>query len=633
MLNEIEKALVRLTDPARTVGIVGLDQAPAFWTLQASAGFSLAEVLLAHVYRLHLELERFNEQEKATHREQRAPSSAWLPSGAEQQLPDEHSMSEAQRQRIHSTVSEMCIAITLLQGLTLCSKASKRILQRKSSLELLLHIVLSDYCTQLLPPILCPTAATASASASTLTPSTPSFAPSTPTDAPLSLPSGFSLDLLMCILVDNPLAHERFAEMGGIHQIVQLSHKCADTVTTPTSTPTHSQGPSWAQVHARSSHIVALKQTDLLCLEFRYFWSQVLQSQRGVHMSAATRFDSRSGTAGPVEGPVTPKATLRKRGSTRDLGERGNEQDGKAMADDTPRGARRRVTAPDAARATSEEAPLRPSANTATDGRLGTSSGSPRKLRHSRSVVELRKKPNQAASKPSMPPVPTLATQRTMLERRPLTSGSSPSVCKPSGERVRRSTVSETLTAPPTAAATSPTEGEAKQFIPSRPGMSSRDRPRIPSPLKPRTPAQQACDLKQARKQAELNPSQPAIPYRRLRSSTTTTPFSPTAQVHSYTRGRDPTVVDVDLNADEENQNPFAAVSRVDKVAPPSSASTAGLKRSESRSNLAKIPPSPAVRRAQLARARSLSPTKLSLPHIGESEGERWRAFPAVSNF
>ncbi len=112
------------------------------------AGFSLAEALLSHVYRLHLELERECEQ----HQVSQTTSPLEQASGSS----TSNGLSDAQRQRINSTVSEICIAITILQGLTLCSRPSKRITQRKSSLELLLQIVLSDYCTQLLPPILVP---------------------------------------------------------------------------------------------------------------------------------------------------------------------------------------------------------------------------------------------------------------------------------------------------------------------------------------------------------------------------------------------------------------------------------------------------------------------------------------------
>ena len=288
VLNDIEKTLVRITGAERTTALPGFDQASTFWALQASAGSSLAEVLVAHVYRLHLELERENESDHS--RAEASGSSSTLDGKVRGLgLHIASAVSGPQRQRIHSAVSEMCISITILQGLTLCSQSSKRITSRKSSLELLLAIVLADYCTQLLPPTLCPAAPSSPSYSLPHSPSTPSTssAPRKPHaeahDAPLSLPSGFALDLLMCVLVDSPLAQERFSDMGGIHQIVQLSHKCADTVTTPATTPT---SPGFAEAAARSSHIVALKQTDLLCLEFRYFWSQVLQSDPGARRAS-----------------------------------------------------------------------------------------------------------------------------------------------------------------------------------------------------------------------------------------------------------------------------------------------------------------------------------------------------------
>jgi len=153
ILNQIDKTLVQLTAAGRETTLLGLEQKATFWALQAAAGFSLAQVLLSHVFRLHQELQR--ENESSLHQ----------------------NLSEAQKQRVHHTISEMCISITILQGLTLLSPPSRRITQRKSSLELLLQVVLSDYCTQLLPPLLVSTEA--------LTPTSPNF-PST--DAPLSLP-------------------------------------------------------------------------------------------------------------------------------------------------------------------------------------------------------------------------------------------------------------------------------------------------------------------------------------------------------------------------------------------------------------------------------------------------------------
>ncbi|TKY89642.1 hypothetical protein EX895_001427 [Sporisorium graminicola] len=700
ILNDIEKMLVTVSDPSRrtmATFLPSVNQTTAmFWALQATAGYSLAEVLLAHVYRLHLDLERENEVCKASEVSMPSGSSCSLDShstnlqglGLEPAVcspklhPNaSHAMSDVQRQRVHLIVSEICIAITILQGLTLCSKASKRITQRKSALELLLQIALAEYCTSLLPPILCPTPASAA-----LTPTSPSFAlphsPSTPTnsssfssspskkpapeganDAPLSLPSGFALDLLMCILVDSDVAQERFSDMGGIHQIVQLSHKCADTVTTPASTPTTATSPSFAQAVARSSHVTALKQTDLLCLEFRYFWSQLLQqgerasrrsSLEGI-ASAATSFYSAAEDAGES---TTPKASPKKRVSRVNLREQRKEQEEKEAAGETPKAtARRRVVAPTTVRATSEEAPSRPRASR-DDSEMPARgvSGSPRKLRHSASVAELRQKPvslsKSSVTPPPVPPLPTLPTTDSPLSytsdalassrrhrqatTRPSTSTSDSRPLSRNDrkeDRVRRSTVSEANPAPP--ALPSRDEGNERQrlskFNASRPGMSSRDRPRIPSPLKARTPAQEVAELEDRIRRKQALASQQAIPYRRLRSSTTSTPFDAAAARQGM--GREPTEP---IDADE-NRNPFHAAAvdmfagskgRVSGEGLVSSASqrSGGMASAASavfgssggysneRTSLSRIPPSPAVRRAQLARARSLSPTKLSLP-------------------
>ncbi|KAJ9474194.1 hypothetical protein PHBOTO_004252 [Pseudozyma hubeiensis] len=698
VLNEIEKTLVAVTDPARSATADFLppvnQTASVFWALQATAGYSLAEVLLAHVYRLHLDLERENElnqvsQEPTTSasisRDLSTSSSKLQGLGLGVASPSQthgraspHAMPEVQRQRVHSTVSEICIAITILQGLTLCSKATRRITQRKSALELLLQIVLADYCTQLLPPILSPsslsptnasfalphspaTPTSISSSSSSSTYSSPSKPPSmeTTTDAPLSLPSGFALDLLMCILVDSDVAQERFSDMGGIHQIVQLSHKCADTVTTPASTPVTATSPSFAQAVARSSHITALKQTDLLCLEFRYFWSQLLHqadpasrrsSLQGV-TSAATSFYSVAEE--PAES-ATPKASPKKRASRADLRAQRKAQEEKETIVETPKATtRKRVVAPTTVRATSEEAPTRPS-SARTESAVA--SGSPRKLRQSTSVAELRKKPSTLSrSNVSPPPVPALpSTTRTTTESpksynsdplgasrrqrlstaRPSTSDSRPqSRTERKEERVRRSTVSEAVPVPPV-----PTDQAGKQetelnkFNASRPGMSSRDRPRIPSPLKARTPAQEVAELEERIRRKQALASQQAIPYRRLRSSTTSTPFDVSSGGGArHGRSRDASsIADVD-----ENRNPFSTAANVatteaigmkariageENVTPSvsqrSSLSSAGSTRTSlgSLGSAARIPPSPAVRRAQLARARSLSPKKLSLP-------------------
>lgn len=715
VLNQIEKTLVKITTSPGTSVLPGLDQSTSFWTLQTTAGFSLAEVLLAHVYRLHLDLERLNEaygvqevsqssrvRDSETSRVQGLgldlPPSEYTSSG-------KRSITDVQRQRIHSAVSEICIAITILQGLTLCSKSSKRITCRKSSLELLLAIVLSDYCTKLLPPILFPS----TPATSTLTPTSPGFplpqSPSTPTtsgssrksetdDAPLSLPSGFALDLLMCVLVDNEVAQERFSDMGGIHQIVQLSHKCADTVTTPASTPTSANSPTWIEAATRSSYVTALKQTDLLCLEFRYFWSQMLQGDANESRRASLE--------GVDEGPTTPKASPRKRASRSNLGRQQEEKD-------TPKPPGRRVGAPIKARATSEEAPCsRTSIASSTAAAPASPSvaasggeGSPRKLRHSRSVAELRKKPSLSGTASSTrtstppPPVPTLPStlhitdSPASIETKPPASSSSSSpssasssrhrgapLVRPStssgpsreesrqssgggrGDRARRSTVSIQQQQQPRGS-----EEAGQRFNPLRPGMSSRDRPRIPSPLKPRTAAQEASDFEAQRSLAtshhlqQQQQQQGAIPYRRLRSSTTSTPFEREGRSREVVAVERPRMGDVDVDVDE-NRNPFAAnvdggqrekeravrqkMSPTDgSTHPPSHENKHMISNAESRSSLlsvsisgkgygnangngsgsgigigTRIPPSPAVRRAQIARARSLSPTKLALPPI-----------------
>lgn len=642
ILNEIEKTLVTVTDPRRKSSnslLPFLDQSAAmFWALQATAGYSLAEVLLAHIHRLHLDLERENEICKAS--QQHSSQDYGLLASASSSRLGSHGATDVQRQRVHGTVSEMCIAITILQGLTLCSKVSKRITQRKSALELLLQIVLSDYCTQLLPPILSPNTPTSSSftlpdSPPTPTTSSPSKSNTdTANDAPLSLPSGFALDLLMCILVDSPLAQERFTDMGGIHQIVQLSHKCADTVTTPASTPVSVTSPSFAQAVARSGLVTALKQTDLLCLEFRYFWSQLLQegekerrpSQGRVISRAPERVES---VVEEVVGANTPKASPRKRVSRTILREQRKAEEEEKV---TPKATVRRRVAPITTRATSEEAPSRPSSSR-TDSTAAGLSGSPRKLRHSTSVAELRKKPSilsrAGTSPPPLPPLPTAVTEspitfkpdplvhsRRERTARPSTSDSQSSLPRERKEGARRSTFSDAPTAP----SHQPEDHQrgGRNFNPSRPGMSSRDRPRIPSPLKARTSAQDVADQAvRLRRYQELAKSQ-AIPFRRLRASTMSTPFDPPQE------------------DGDENRNPFASSENVVRsrgssevpLTPSTSQRSGGMSSANStscggekgRSSLSgsgagmKIPPSPAVRRAQAARARSLSPVKMGLP-------------------
>lgn len=694
ILNDIEKTLVAVTDPSSSATASFLppvnQTAAVFWALQATAGYSLAEVLLAHVYRLHRDLEHENEvcqaYELSITRSARSHSvdaqrhSSSKVHGLELEADvlsphaghtSPHTMPEMQRQRVHSAVSEICIAITILQGLTLCSKATKRITQRKSALELLLQIVLADYCTQLLPPILSP---------STLPSTSPTFdlshSPATPTsktssspstlaskkpssestdDAPLSLPSGFALDLLMCILVDSNMAQERFTDMGGIHHIVQLSHKCADAVTTPASTPVAASSPSFAQAVARSSHITALKQTDLLCLEFRYFWSQLLQqgeavsrrsSLQGVSLSTTSSHDA---AQGPAES-TTPRASPRKRVSRADLRQQQRAQEQKDASGETPKAtSRRSIVAPTTARATSEEAPCRHSSSRIESA---SASGSPRKLRHSASVAELRKKPRSLSKSDSPPPVPTLPRRTTespmsysqdplAMTRRHQQSTSRPSTgdtrppsrTERKDERVRRSTVSEAYSA-----LSSEDAQPLGKFNASRPGMSSRDRPRIPSPLKARTPAQEVAELEDRLRRKQAVASQQAMPYRRLRSSTTNTPFEASSGgAARQSRGGESAMVAQKLDADE-NRNPFSDVVRVKPSLSGESGSAtqfvsqrSGMSNTASsvfgshneRTNLsssgtaaARIPPSPAVRRAQLARARSLSPTKLSLAMV-----------------
>ncbi|KAJ1024970.1 hypothetical protein NDA18_004256 [Ustilago nuda] len=616
VLNDIEKTLVKVTDSsARAGGLVGLDHSATFWALQATAGYNLAEVLLGHVYRLHLELERADEANKAP-----------LSNGSSSQQ-QTCATSEAQQLRIRSTTSEICIAITILQGLTLCSRATQRISSRKSCLELLLQIVLADYCTQLLPPILIP------AATSTTRPATPNS--STAAEAPLPLPSGFALDLLMCILVNSQVAQERFTDMGGIHQIVQLSHKCADTVTTPASTPASTPTKSsFGDVAGRASYVTALKQTDLLCLEFRYFWSQVLNS----HASSGRRGSEEANAGRMAKESTTPKASPRKRASRRDLSGQGM---GGGATPKAPR-SERRTTAQEtkSIRATSEEAPSRP-----TLSQQGQSAvASPRKLRHSKSVAELGSKPRSsemppvspapsAAPAPSLPSCfcPSSSDLLTSKKRqiRPSTSGSTcTSTSARSPQRteqrhVRRSTVSEV-------------KPEMQTKYGARPDRSSGDRRRIPSPLKPRTRVQEAAEFEQRQGKQEKCTQQQGIPYGRLGCSTTSPPcflFHTTDTQHQ---------IDRMAGADVENQKPFQAMGLVEKkswvervATPPSkpfrgsSEEFGALSASPSRTSLgvmgvrAILPPSPAVRRAQMARARSLSPTKLSLS-ASVAVGREW---------
>jgi hypothetical protein len=319
-LNAIEMALIDFARPASsTLGGFDTERSSMFWTLQAVSGYNLADVLISHLYRLHLDLVR---EDQLYH-----DVTLGMDAGASLTEQDGQGLwlGEAQRQLLHYTVAEIGVSITILQGLTLCTAAAKRIMQRKSSVELLLQIVLADYCLRLLPPVVAPAAASAGESHADH-------------QVSLSLPSGFALDLLMCVLVDNRLAQERFAEMGGLQQIVQLSHKCADSVTQPLRL---AETPSSLQAHEFGSRTLAYKQTDLLCLEFRYFWVQLLRAEgsaggrtppgAGREGGMTSRAKSSHGGAGVPPACVTPKGVRAAGGSA---------SGGRGVADagETPKG-------------------------------------------------------------------------------------------------------------------------------------------------------------------------------------------------------------------------------------------------------------------------------------------------------
>ncbi|KAN0061402.1 hypothetical protein ACQY0O_006249 [Thecaphora frezii] len=217
----------------------------AFWQLQSLAGYNLAETLLHHLARLHILLQ----QELALFQLAQGLRTA---SGS--------TYPETEKQRVQGLAAEACTALTLLQGLSLSNQATKRICQRKSWMELFLSVALSDYSTDLLPSM-------QSVSGTTLDAA----------DSPLSLPSVFALEMLMCILVDSKPVQDTFNEIGGLQQIVQLSHRCGEAVSAALGS-----GPSLKH-HMSKSQLEALKQTDLHCLEFRYFVGQL---QKGCQVQA-----------------------------------------------------------------------------------------------------------------------------------------------------------------------------------------------------------------------------------------------------------------------------------------------------------------------------------------------------------
>ena len=169
--------------------------------------------------------------------------------------------------------AEACTVLTLLQGLALSHAPSKRICIRKAWIELLLAIVLAHYSTS---------AAVAAATAA----------------AGTTLPSLFALDMLMCILVDSPHAQATFQHIGGLQQIVHLSHRCAEAVA------------NGAQPNPldrdRGPLLRALKQTDIHCLEFRFFYAQITRQPIPTPTPTGTPKRARTQSATPAEPAPAP---------------------------------------------------------------------------------------------------------------------------------------------------------------------------------------------------------------------------------------------------------------------------------------------------------------------------------------
>ncbi|PWY96921.1 hypothetical protein BCV70DRAFT_101874 [Testicularia cyperi] len=754
VLNTIEKSLVSYAGPTRSSssrmrstvpsGLIGLDPAATFWALQGVAGYNLAEVLLSLIFRLHLDLIREDQSLRAattaassgTRKTSSSQSSTsqygttggsnaglglGLDLGSPRSSSMEPSLSPQQRQRLQQTVTETCIAITILQGLTLCNSATSRIMQRKSSLELLLSVVLGEYCIGVLPPLLVQQCSAPN------TPTTPTFDPAT--DPALSLPSGFALDLLMCVLVDNQTARDRFEDMGGIQQIVQLSHKCADSVTNaPSSSTSHHV---MTNQHSREV-IMALKQTDLLCLEFRYFWSQLLKATAAngpasdpllaAATSSRTPTSRRNTQTSPesdaasiyidaVSQPSTPRAHAKAPVDAFDLKTTASEN-----VNDTPKATHRRVTAP-LASTISEHGLATMAEQTRSSGQPGRSSPSKqplsRRLRQSASTAELRSKAatdtailskvsRQAQTPPEMSS--SRGEHSGQIARVAISSSTSALVEQRRGKESRRNSKAES-------GGSGQLDDQAGSAfkMPRIPlGMSSRERPRIPSPLKPRSlvsprPATSSgsgsgsggtgMPFASTSTQTQMAPG-----YRRLRAATSASVQAPASSA-SASAGISPLsphfTMEKDME-DRENRNPFARTpatlssqsakpvslrnddgrpsstsalgsrhshpscgsnpeQTVEPVTPtdrmPTSPGKTGLEMAKQtpRSKLGmsdsinsletssglpttsssvstlgvgvgvgvgsqiRIPPSPAVRRAQLARARSLSPSKLGL--------------------
>ncbi|EPQ31633.1 uncharacterized protein PFL1_00966 [Pseudozyma flocculosa PF-1] len=573
--------------------------AEAFWSLQNNAGFNIAECLLHLLARLHILLQ----QELALYQ---------LSQGL--RTTSAATYSDTESKRVRSLVDEACTALTVLQGLTLSHSNTKRICERKCWLELLLSITLSDYSTDLLPSMLSSPSSSASPPiGATVTPSTSS--------APLvSLPSVFALEMLMCILVESKQAQTTFSEIGGLQQIVELSHRCGDAVSSALGAGQGSSKP-----HLSPFQLDALKQTDLHCLEFRYFVSQL---QRGKEATAkdldftGTAAGDARGTQ--IAGSVRPSRQMPSRSTSPD-----SDSSSATVRDDVPSTSReesQRTPRAPRKRASVLFAPAPPSSHSRDDSRRvqsGNVSARPegterrRPLRATKSVVELRSQGVRGR-----------AGAESHGEARSTARQAAP---ESPGSRRRRvdPDLDHARAGPPTSSPSkrhSATAAQPPLHLPkikgtgitrstgNGPGIVARFEAREQAARLPPMAFEETNEAPSRRRSGTDAPL-PVLAARQASSS----PLKPRRNggLHhesAHIFGPPAALVDSSKvlsrrerpDASETHRRYRGGAEDRENESPPLPATSAAMFATMSR----RVPPSPAVRRAQMARARSLSPQK-----------------------
>ncbi|PWN48903.1 hypothetical protein IE53DRAFT_380977 [Violaceomyces palustris] len=237
-------------------------QSFSFWSLQEVAGHNLAENLLSNLSRLHLSLHQHQQilQNQRFERQQDAL------------------VVETERlQEIHSLSIEACACLDLLQGLSLSHKHSRSICQRRGWLELILAMTLADYNLTLLPRTL-----RELNERNNLDPSHSQQQTS---------PSIFALSTLMCFLADSEKAMHMFDEIGGPARVSELSNKCGEIISSGLIKDDHRLGPATRGERASGLEqeggeciLKVVKEIDLACLEFRYFYGLLCKNGGGLRL-------------------------------------------------------------------------------------------------------------------------------------------------------------------------------------------------------------------------------------------------------------------------------------------------------------------------------------------------------------